>query len=281
MQSSTRNRHFIIFANPAPFSSTLTPPPLIPLGHQPMICILLQTLNDVAKGSPTTLIVRPETRTMFEREMRRWFPGWDISIWASLNEKTSAADLLACLQDMTKPEYSEKDALCLLQWDFPLISKTTLDDFLFFAEDKEFAVLGAGYTRWNKDRPLYPMEHRDHRVVSVALETLTPTETGKSLVALVPCVEATRGLLLKTLPLVKEYFEILNVAETRAWLCRLPPHPSELDTISIRCSQDKVFAEHRFMEKKHADFLSQCFALWNRCKMMDQRIETLENMLKK
>jgi hypothetical protein len=51
------------------------------------------------------------------------------------------------------------------------------------------------------------------------------------------------------------------------------------ECIIITSREEHRFAEHLFLEKKHAMFLNQCYALWNKCLRLENRIQKLEEFI--
>jgi hypothetical protein len=74
---------------------------------------------------------------------------------------------------------------------------------------------------------------------------------------------------------------MVALLEEKPLFVRIASFPAELDSIQIRTTGDKTFAEHKFMERQHADYLTQCYCIWKECKTMDERLFKIEQQLSK
>lgn len=89
------------------------------------------------------------------------------------------------------------------------------------------------------------------------------------------------SLLYEGLPLIvgQSYTDIVRVLEEKPVLIPIQSYVTDLDTIQVISSEDKNFAEHKFLEKQYADWLLRTYSLWTECKKLDQRIDQLEKKL--
>lgn len=248
-------------------ASLLIPQALVPLGHHPMVCILVKTLLEVNNVSIHLVVSSPHD-TIFKREMRRWFPTSDIEVFGSMGSTTSES----LLEFLIAKEWPDDTTVVVLQSNFPLLSRGALEHFLHFSEGASSAVLGVNRSKWNEDRALRNLVVEDGRVVSVEKSNFTQ-------LGFLACSQFSTGDLRRHLPGCEDYYEIVAKCEEKPVLVRLHSYPVELDSISIRTTGDKTFAEHKFMEKQHADYLSQCYCIWRECRNLEERIQKLETQL--
>jgi hypothetical protein len=236
-----------------------------------MVCILIKTLLEL-EDVRVSLLVQKQHEGVFKREMKRWFASQDIEIFGSV-----AADTAGSLYAFLQYKGWKGDEACLvLQSDFPLVSKMTLEHFVQASENAACAVLGTNRTRWNEDRPLHAL------VLNKDGDRVESIEDGYfEDYGFIPCTKFIVSLLLEHLPACRRYYEVVHRSEEKPVFVKAQAYPIEMDSISIQSAGDKTFAENKFMEKQHAEFLSQCYCLWNRCKNMEQRLQTVEHQLKK
>lgn len=265
-----KKTHFIVLAAGLQESSLLIPKSLVPLGHHPMVCILVETLLEI-ENVEVHLLVSSVHETLFGREMKRWFPRHEIHVFGSEGVTTSES-LFAFLQ---KNKEWENDHPChIVQSNFPLLSRSALEHFLHVSTSSPSAVLGVNKTRWNEDRVLRNVVVQEGYVTAIE-------DSSFNQVGFLACSKFSTGTLRQHLPTTKKYHEIISRVEEKPFLVKLQSYPIELDSIGIRTSGDKTFAEHKFMEKEHADFLTQCYCIWKECRSMEARIVKLENQSKK
>lgn len=260
-------KHFIVLAGGA---TLLIPQALVPLGHHPMVCILLKTLLEF-DNVLIHLVVSCPHETMFQREMRRWFPNHEIDVFGSHGSTTSES----LLDFFIAKKWPADHDVFIVQSNFPLLSRAAVEHFLHFSARAPTAVLGVNRSRWNEDRALRNLVVGDDGAV-VAIEEGNFTHSG-----FLACSKFTVAILQDHLPGCQDYYEVVARCPEKPLLVKLQSYPIELDSIAIRTTGDKTFAEHKFMEKEHADYLSQCYCIWKECKNMEERIQKLEAQVKK
>jgi len=266
--------HFIILAGGFQDSSLLMPQALLPLGHHPMVCILIKTLLALDHANIHVHVIASKThQILFQREMRRWFPSDQVHVVGTLGS-TTAESLLEFLDHR---QWADDVSCFVLQSNCPLLSGASLEHFIHVSSHSPSAVLGMNKTKWNEDRALHNVrlsEQEKDRVVRI-------DHANFEHVGFLGCTKCTVGLLRNHLPGCSRYFEMLEHMEEKPLLVKVSSFPVELDSIQIRSTGDKTFAEHKFMEKQHADYLSQCYCIWKECKQMEERLQTIERQLKK
>jgi hypothetical protein len=236
-----------------------------------MVCILVETLLEI-ENVEVHLLVSSLHETLFRREMKRWFPRHDIHVWGS-DGVTTSESLFAFLQE--NKEWEDDHPCHIVQSNFPLLSRSALEHFLHVSSHSPSAVLGVNKTRWNEDRVLKNLVV-DNTGYVTAIE-----ESSFAQVGFLACSKFPAGILRQHLPGTKKYYEMIPLCQEKPFLVKLQSYPIELDSIGIRTAGDKTFAEHKFMEKQHADFLTQCYCIWKECRSMEARIQELEKQLKK
>jgi len=265
-----KNIHFIVLAGGLQVGNTslLIPHSLIPLGHHPMVCILIKTLLQW-DNVHVHVLVSDSHETLFRREMRRWFPEKPVHVFASTGQTTSQS-ILEFLKEKT---WAPDHAIHIVQSNLPLLSKHALEHFMHVSAPLTSAVLGVNKTKWNEDRTLRNLVVLDGVVTSIEKSNFTH-------LGFLACCKFPVSLLLEHLPHCQDYYEMVERCEEKPWLVELKSYPIELDSITVRTAGDKTYAEHKFMEKEHADYLSQCYCIWKECRSMQARIEKLEERLK-
>jgi len=61
----------------------------------------------------------------------------------------------------------------------------------------------------------------------------------------------------------------------------LNPYIANKESILIKNSEDKDFAEEIYMENRNAIFIHQCYGLWKRCELFENRLAFVEEILEK
>jgi len=269
-----KKNHFVVFAYDGHFNFNRLPPALVPLGHHPIICILLKTIVDCEKECVITLLVQREHVQLFENEMKRWFPQQENIHIFGTTCGSSASILLEYIQSTSDTD----DTFILLNTLFPLLCQSTLEHFLAQSQETNFSLLCVNKSRWNIARNLIIADIKKDKVHRLYKKNDDEkTERGFYFIS---CTKASKQILQEILPTVDEYWEIVNQSTTKALFVTIQSYPVELDSISIDTASDKIYAEHKFVEKQHADYLSHCYCLWNTCKNIDARIEKLEALLR-
>jgi len=263
---------FIIMAGGFQESSLLIPHALVPLGHHPMICILVKTILSLDQDITIHVIASLPHQALFEREMKRWYPSAVIEVFGATGSTPSASLHQFLFAKQWDPEVS----CYILQSNAPLLSLGTLDHFLRVSAKASSAVAGIPRTKWNEDRGLHHLVINEEEGRVLAIEKTPFTDVGFLSVAKFP----TR-LLLEHLPVCASYHEMVARLEEKPVLVRVPSFPVELDSLQIRSPADKTFVEHKFMEKQHADYLTQCYCIWKECRNLEARIEALESPQRK
>jgi hypothetical protein len=269
-----KKNHFVVFAYDGHFNFNRLPPALVPLGHHPIICILLKTILDCDKECVITLLVQTEHGQLFENEMKRWFPQQDNIQIFGITCGSSASILLQYVRSI--PD-TDDDPVILLNTLFPLLCQSTLEHFLAQSQETNFSVLCVNKSRWNISRNLIIADIKKDRVHRLSKKNDDEkTDRGFYFIS---CMKASKNMLRETLVRVDDYWEIVNQSTTKAFFVSIQSYSIELDSISIDTAADKIYAEHKFVEKQHADYLSHCYCLWNTYKNIDARIEKLEALL--
>ena len=263
---------FMILAGGFQESSLLIPHALIPLGHHPMICILLKTILSLDQDTTIHVIASLPHQALLEREMKRWFPTEPIEVFGSTGSTPSES----LVQFLSAKKWDPEASCHVLQSNAPLVSHATLDHFLRASTKASSAVAGIPKTKWNEDRGLHNLVVGDDGDCVHAIEKTPFTDVGFLSVAKYPA-----GVLLEHLPGCASYHEVVARLEKKPLLVRVPSFPVELDSLQIRSPADKTFVEHKFMEKQHADYLTQCYCIWKECRNMEARIQALESQQKK
>lgn len=262
-------KYFVVMAICSSLSlSLLIPTPLVPLGHHPMICILIKSILECENDGTVVIIVKQDYETMFEREMKRWFPDKSIIILGTVSSSSSQA-LFSFVE-----KFPSVDVCYVTQSDFPLITQDAIEQFMHQTSNIPFAVMGINKTRWNKDRNLYNMELDSDRVTMIEKK---PFES----IGFLPFIKCPLIILKKHLLSTENYFEVIHECEKKPFLVKIHSCAIEIDSISVVSASDKTFAEHKYLEKEHAMYLTQCYSIWNCYKQLDERITRLENKSKK
>ena len=261
---------FIILAGGYQDSSLLMPQALVPLGHHPMICILLKTILGLDQEIKVHIIASLSHKGLFEKEMKRWFPLDRVEIFGSTGSTTSSS----LVQFLSKQDWTPEQSFYVLQSNAPFLSHATLEHFLHVSADVPSAVLGISKTKWNEDRGLHPMVVREGRVETIGQGVWT--EMG-----FLGASKFSMGMASTSLFSCSKYHDMVALLEEKPLFVRIASFPAELDSIQIRTTGDKTFAEHKFMERQHADYLTQCYCIWKECKTMDERLFKIEQQLSK
>jgi hypothetical protein len=66
---------------------------------------------------------------------------------------------------------------------------------------------------------------------------------------------------------------------SRAYI--LNPYIANKECILIRKVDDKNFAEEVYMEHRNSMFIHQCYGLWKKCDIFENRLQYLENVVEK
>lgn len=260
------------------------PKPLIPLGHNPCLCILLETLielSDLIENIHILVFERHMER--FKKEISRWFfHSMDrIHILAMPDTQGTAKSIRYALDQLKNT--TERHIL-LLHSNMPLISKITLADFIQHSltedVDEPLSVLVSKIKNQENERVVLSKEDPSRITAIVraphpsAFSFLNTFMIHRSLLEeLIDRVETDT---------VSSEYEIANIvalSTTGAKMFCVHPYVANRECIIIRKADDKNFAEEMYMEHRNNIFIQQCYGLWKKCNTFESRLSYLEDKI--
>lgn len=259
------------------------PKSLIPLGHNPSICILLETLLDLQNLLDTIyVIVFDRHLESFKKEINRWFMNKEIIKIISVPDTEGTATSVQHFLD-THP--CKNEDLIILYSNMPLIHRSTLKDFMFqCAQENSVANILVSKIKNNKDyEKAIIVEDKATKIVSFLdmdcsseycfLNTLFIKKT--LLENLLPLIEPN--------PLTTEFEinDIVSLLPEGSDFYVLNPYQANKECILVKKTEDKNFAEEVYLEHRNSHFIHQCYGLWKKCDTFENRLNYIESILDK
>lgn len=224
--------------------------PLVPLAHNPCLCILLETVLAVPGVEETLVLVCPDQRVAIQAEINRRFPEERVRVVVE-----GWAEALDGLDD---------DRVLVVQAEFPLISRLTLLRLVRQQSQDGGAVLLASRLR----------NHGSYTGLSEDGFRLYPDNNEEGTCFLGAAV-APAHAFTPLLALLEQNADSV-VALGRPGLFWLSPAVAAKECLVLRSLEDKNYMEEVYMENRNADFIYQFYGLWKKCSHIESRLEALE-----
>jgi len=222
------------------------PGALVPLGHQPIIMIIINSILEYDKDAFIYILVLDRFTSVFCTEIRRWVGINDRVIIVPV-DTTINMDALRTFIKTRSIDKTED----LIIWDssYPLISSSTLSDFI---EKTNQHLQPRMLVAKTKDTTTFShIVIQDHIVYSgimrcnpIHMTTTTTTDwlSGKG-----------------------------------KHLCFMDMSSVGKECLPVHTDEDRLYAEHLHLENKHTMFLHQCYSLWRKCLNLENRIDLIED----
>ncbi|NDE15016.1 hypothetical protein EBZ80_08815 [bacterium] len=228
--------------------------PLIPLAHNPCLCILLETVLSVSGVEEIRVLAHPEQKAVIQTELNRWFPEERISIHTRWDD---------ALRDL-----GDDDRVLVVQTEFPLLSRSTLLQLTRDERSDDGAVLLASRLR----------NHGLYTGLTDDGFRRYPDNDQEGTTCFCGAAVAPVRSFVPILSLLEEDADHV-VAMERAGLLWLSPATAAKECAVLRSHEDKNYLEEVYMENRNADFIYQFYSLWKRCSLIESRLESLEEKM--
>jgi bifunctional N-acetylglucosamine-1-phosphate-uridyltransferase/glucosamine-1-phosphate-acetyltransferase GlmU-like protein len=261
------------------------PKALIPIGHNPCICILLETLiefDDII--SDIHIVIFERYYDLFCKEISRWFYNNKKIKIISINDTQGTAKSIEYIMD-NKFDNMNNDIL-ILHSNMPLISKITLKDFIYNYKNKNFKFLSLVSKLTNKneyDKALI-IDNDNIKEIVYFKEIVDHSQFEYSFLNTILIKKTLLQALIKTITIntLSEEFHIIDIfknSEIKSKAYVLNPYIANKECVIIKKNEDKNFAEENYLERRNIMFINQCYSLWKKCEIFENRISFLEKKI--
>uniref|UniRef100_A0A6C0K5S2 MobA-like NTP transferase domain-containing protein n=1 Tax=viral metagenome TaxID=1070528 RepID=A0A6C0K5S2_9ZZZZ len=261
------------------------PKPLVPLGHNPSLCILLETLLELSDHIDHIYILVFERHCeKFKREIFRWFYNDHdrIHLITMPDPQGTAKSIQYALEDLKKKGTMVERHLLLLHSNMPLISKITLADFIqhSLTEDSEepVSVLVSKIKNLDNERVVVSDEDR----ITAIVPSPHPSPfcyLNTIMIHRVILEHLVDRIEQNTATSEYDIEQIVALYSTGAKMFCIHPYVANKECIIIRKVDDKNFAEEMYMEHRNNIFIQQCYGLWKKCNVFESRLSFLESKI--
>lgn len=253
------------------------PKALIPLGHNPCICILLETLLEIGEIDCINVLVFERHLEKFKKEISRWFFNHNIINVISLPDTQGTSK---SIEYMLEKHAIENENILILHSNMPLISKITLQDMMnHFIEQKENLMCLVSKLKNTEN---------ERAVVKNNEQIIDISTSASSEYSYLNTIAIKLSLLKELIPKIdctpdtNEYniHDIVKLAKKSA-IYNLNPYTANKECVMIKKTDDKNFAEEIYMEHRNANFIHQCYGLWKKCDIFENRLQFLESIVER
>jgi hypothetical protein len=259
------------------------PKALIPLGHNPCICILIETLLELQDIENIHVLAFERHVDRFKKEINRWFFNHNRITITSLPDTPGTAKSIEYF--LTKKMIKSPNIL-LLHSNMPLISKNTIRDLMahFLEQGNDIMCLVSKLKNTENDTVVLENNETIVRIISGSKDSESSSDF-----CFLNTMAIKLDVLEKNLPKIvchpetNEYniTDIVKHNESKSGIYMLNPYMANKECIMIRKVDDKNFAEETYMEHRNAMFIHQCYGLWKKCEIFENRLQFLESVIER
>jgi len=257
------------------------PKALIPLGHNPCICILLETLLELPDIESIHVLAFERHLERFKKEINRWFFNYNTITITSLPDTQGTAK---SIEYFLKQNPIKNSNILILQSNMPLVSKITLKDLMynFVQQENDILCLISKLKNTEHDKAIVENNERVTEIVPWNQDTLLEF-CFLNIMAIKLSVLEKNISKISCNPETNEYniTDIVKCHDKKASAYILNPYVANKECISIRKVDDKNFAEEVYMEHRNSMFITQCYGLWKKCEIFENRLQFLERIVEK
>jgi hypothetical protein len=218
------------------------PDALVPLGHQPVIMIIINSILEYDKDAFIYILVLDRFTSIFCTEIRRW---------VGINDKVIIVPVdttlyMDALKTFIKTR-SIKETEDLIIWEavYPLISSSTLSAFI---EKTNQHLKPSMLVAKTKDTTTFSHIVIQDNIVYSGIMRCNPNTT------------------------TSDWF-----SGKGKHLCFMDVSSVSKECLPVHTDEDRLYAEHTHLENKHTLFLHQCYSLWRKCLTLENRIDRIED----
>jgi hypothetical protein len=216
---------------------------LVPLGHQPMIMILINSILEYNKDAIIYVLVLDRFTSIFCTEIRRWI-GINDRVMIVPVDTTIYIDALKMFINTRSIEKTED--LIILETTYPLISSYTISTFI---------------------------EKTNSQLKPSILVAKIKDVTSSHIIIQDNIVYSG---IMRCHPINIKSTTIDLRSEKGKHLCLMDVSSVSKECLPVHTDEDKLYAEHIHLENKHTLFLHQCYSLWRKCLNLENRINRIE-----
>lgn len=261
-----------------------TPKPLVPLGHNPSICILLETVLELDEIDTIYILIFKRHLDLFQKEINRWFYDKSNIVLYPLPDTQGTGKSIEHLVNKNK---IKSENLIIMYSNMPLISKITLKDMIhcFTSENQSLQCLVSKLKNKNEYDGTVLLDNEILKEIIPVIET----PTSSSDYSFLNIILIKRDLLSQLIPklcahkMTGEYYitDIIKNYKKGANVFIINPYIANKECVIVKKMEDKNFAEEIYMEHRNIMFINQCYGLWKKCEIFENRLQFIETALKR
>lgn len=259
------------------------PKPLIPLGHNPCVCILLETLLQISEIDNIFVLIFKRHLSNFEKEINRWFFNKKNIFLIPLDDTPGTAK---SIEKMIHHKQLHENVLILYS-NMPLLTKSTILDYINHYYENESSMMILVSRLKNYQNYDHVIIHDDHHVVDI-IDKVMQSNTAIPHYCYLNSMIMKLSILLENIKnidcnsITKEYDikDIIKIYQSKGISYHLlNSYIANKECIIINKIEDKNYAEEIYMEQRNSIFIYQCYGLWKKCEIFENRLSNLESKL--
>lgn len=262
-----------------------TPKALIPLGHNPCICILIESILELSSFIDKIYVLFfKKYKAMFEKEIKRWFQNMDNIIMVSQDDPPGTGKSIELF--LQEHDDSIHENLLILHSNMPLLSKTTMKDFITesFIEKADKNIL---ISKINNYKEYHQVEIQKERVQKIVDKS--DQVSNERPFCFMNTIFIKKSILQSLVPRIpldpfdNEYkiYKMVELDPDGFQYFVMNPYIANKECVLIYRQEDKNFAEEIYLEYRNTIFIHQCYGLWKKCEIFENRINQIEDVLVK
>jgi choline kinase len=246
---------------------------LIPLGHSPMICILIDTIKDLNNIDDIYILIYEKYLAQFKKEINRWFLNrHNIHI---IPQKDPEGTILSMKQFLDL-NICKNENLLIFYSNTPLLSKSTVDDFIHNCSLN--TEKGCVLVSKLKNRPEYDKLYVKDEMIINEIDELHEY-------SICNLIYLPKRLFIYASTDFKNDCNFLDLIKSSSYqdfnVYIINPYIANKECIIIKKIEDKNFAEEVYTEYRNTLFIHQCYGLWKKCDYFENRLKWIEDVLSK
>lgn len=234
----------------------------IPLGNNPSICVLIETLLEISSKIIIFTLISNKT---LQKEIIRWFQHSFITI-----QYIESYDKLyeSYNEYILNHNY---DPILIMNCRYPLISNNIIKEFLEFHNDENISLL---ISKMDIPEDHYRIKIDDNsKLICIPPFSSNYLFNSLDFKCIHECFIINSNFKFKE----NNFLEMINGLDiNNIRLHEIPLYIGRKELICIRNKDEYQYAEEIYTQKRNFIFINQCYNILQKCETFDKRLDLLE-----